>query len=72
MSGPTEKEKSPRGELYYAFTSPLTEERQRCHHACHRFNVAGEVSRRRLVELWKDIVQDTTPLPPQLPNGKGR
>ena len=70
MSGPTEKEKSLRGELYHAFTSPLTEERQRCHHACHRFNVAGEVSRRRLVELWKDIVQDTTPLPPQLPNAK--
>lgn len=31
MSGPTEEEKSLRGELYYAFTSPLTEERQRCH-----------------------------------------
>jgi len=26
----------------------------RCHHACHRFNVAGEASRRKLVELWRE------------------
>ncbi|KAL2832876.1 trimeric LpxA-like protein [Aspergillus cavernicola] len=59
----TEKEKMLRGELYHAFTPELTAERTRCRHACARFNNAGEVSRRRLIELWKDISQDTTPLP---------
>ncbi|RDL38150.1 uncharacterized protein BP5553_05583 [Venustampulla echinocandica] len=53
-----------RGELYHAFTPTLTARRNRCHFACDRFNQAGEASRRRLVELWKDIVDDKTPLPP--------
>ena len=70
MSGSSEKEKMLRGELYFSFTSPLAEERQRCHHACHRFNNAGEVSRRGLVELWKDIVQNSEPLPAELPDRK--
>ncbi|KAL5351301.1 hypothetical protein ACLOAV_003155 [Pseudogymnoascus australis] len=52
-----------RGELYTAFTPGLTEKRMRCHHACDRFNRAGEVDRRRLVELWRDILGDKTPLP---------
>lgn len=43
-----------RGELYYAFLPGLTVKRNRCHHACHRFNQAGEASRRRLVELWNE------------------
>ncbi|OJJ58854.1 hypothetical protein ASPSYDRAFT_151458 [Aspergillus sydowii CBS 593.65] len=60
----TEKDKMLRGELYRAFTPELTAERARCRAACTRFNNAGEVSRRRLLELWKDIAQDTTPLPP--------
>ncbi|KAL3477355.1 trimeric LpxA-like protein [Aspergillus californicus] len=60
----TEKEKMLRGELYRAFTPELTAERVRCRHACARFNSAGEISRRRLIELWKDIFQDSTPLPP--------
>jgi hypothetical protein len=42
------------GELYYAFTPRLLASRMRCHHACRRFNNAGEVSRRRLVELWRE------------------
>jgi len=48
--------KMRRGELYYSFTPQLTAARMRCHHACHRFNVAGEVPRRRLVELWREYV----------------
>ncbi|KAL4879059.1 trimeric LpxA-like protein [Aspergillus karnatakaensis] len=60
----TEKEKMLRGELYHAFTPELVADRIRCRHACSRFNNAGEVSRRRLTELWKDIFQDPTPLPP--------
>lgn len=42
------------GELYYAFTPRLTTARERCFHACERYNKAGEVSRRRLVELWRE------------------
>ncbi|CZT48646.1 related to maltose O-acetyltransferase [Rhynchosporium secalis] len=52
-----------RGELYYAFEPTLTTKRNRCHHACHRFNQAGEGSRRELVMLWRDIIDDKTPLP---------
>ncbi|KAF7115387.1 hypothetical protein CNMCM5793_002203 [Aspergillus hiratsukae] len=61
---PSEKEKMLRGELYYAFTPDLIAARTRCKHACQRFNDAGDVSRRRQIELWKDIVDDKTPLPP--------
>ncbi|PQE08200.1 hypothetical protein CJF32_00010290 [Rutstroemia sp. NJR-2017a WRK4] len=53
-----------RGELYYAFLPGLTAKRNRCHHACKRFNNAGDASRRKLVELWKEVVDDKTPLPP--------
>lgn len=48
------KAKMLRGELYYAFEPQLSAERKRCHHACNRFNQAGEVNRRRLVELWRE------------------
>ncbi|GIJ88527.1 hypothetical protein Asppvi_007451 [Aspergillus pseudoviridinutans] len=61
---PSEKEKMLRGELYYAFTPDLIAARTRCKRACVRFNNAGDVSRRRQIELWKDIVDDKTPLPP--------
>jgi hypothetical protein len=43
-----------RGELYYAFTPRLVAARHRCSYACTRFNNAGEVDRRRLVELWRE------------------
>ncbi|KAF7594516.1 hypothetical protein BBP40_008963 [Aspergillus hancockii] len=58
------RESMRRGELYYAFTPDLIAARSRCSLACRRFNNAGDVSRRRLVELWKDIIEDKTPLPP--------
>lgn len=48
------KQKMARGELYHAFTPELIAERTRCKHACARFNNAGEVSRRRLIELWRE------------------
>ncbi|KAI9807789.1 MAG: hypothetical protein M1825_005094 [Sarcosagium campestre] len=64
MPPPTEREKMLRGELYYAFTPELTKSRLRCQHACSRLNKAGEASRRQILELWRDVVQDTTPLPP--------
>lgn len=46
-----------RGELYHAFVPSLVVRRNRCHNACDRFNKAGEMSRRRQVELWKEYVE---------------
>ena len=54
------------GELYHAFVPELVAARTRCQRACNRYNNAGEISRRRQIELWRDITQDTTPLPSQL------
>lgn len=45
-----------RGELYWSFTPQLIKARDRCRYACDRFNDAGEVSRRKLVELWREYV----------------
>ncbi|GME30175.1 Acetyltransferase [Neofusicoccum parvum] len=54
------------GEQYYSFTPELTAARAHCKRACKRFTDASdsEAPRRRLIELWKDITGDTTPLPP--------
>lgn len=41
------------GQLYYAFTPDLIADRKRCRLACEAYNRAGDVSRRRLVELFK-------------------
>ena len=41
-------------ELYYAFTPDLIADRRRCRLAFEAYNRAGDVSRRRLVELWKE------------------
>ena len=57
--------RSLRGELYYSFTPDFTAARQRCKLACNRYNNAGEIPRRRAVELWREIAGDSTPLPPQ-------
>ncbi|EER45857.1 acetyltransferase [Histoplasma capsulatum H143] len=64
MAKPTEREKMLRGELYRAFTPDLIAARTKCKWACKRFNDSEEVSRRRQVELWRDIINDHTPLPP--------
>ncbi|EEH37104.1 acetyltransferase [Paracoccidioides lutzii Pb01] len=63
MAGRTERERMLRGELYHAFTPDLVAARARCKWACKRFNDSGEVSRRRQIELWREIIQDPTPLP---------
>ncbi|MCJ1246002.1 hypothetical protein MMC30_003206 [Trapelia coarctata] len=57
------KQKMLRGELYYAFTPELLNERTRAKHACHKYNTAGEMTRRQRVELWRAIVQDKRSLP---------
>ena len=56
MPTSTEWEKAQRGELYRAFVPELIVARGRSKHACNRFNGAGETSRRRLVELWREYV----------------
>ncbi|CAI9626166.1 maltose o-acetyltransferas-like protein [Alternaria burnsii] len=58
------KQRMARGELYHAFTPELTAERARSRQACTRYNNAVDVSRRKLTELFRDIIQDKTPLPP--------
>ncbi|KAI9827930.1 MAG: hypothetical protein M1819_006873 [Sarea resinae] len=63
----TEKQKALHGELYHAFSPELIRERARCFHACTRYNNAGEVPRRRLIELWRDVVGDASPLPRRAP-----
>lgn len=56
--------RSLRGELYHAFMPKLTATRNRCHHAVDRFNQAREASRRELCILWRDVINDKSPLPP--------
>ncbi|OJD36085.1 acetyltransferase [Diplodia corticola] len=58
------RQKMNRGELYYAFSPDLIAARDRCRHACKRYATIGDVPRRRLVELWREISNDTRPLPP--------
>ncbi|EPS29225.1 hypothetical protein PDE_04174 [Penicillium oxalicum 114-2] len=64
MAELTEQEKMLRGELFVSFTPELIAARNRCKYAYTRFNNAGEVPRRHLIELWRDVVKDKTPLPP--------
>lgn len=48
------REQMAKGELYYAFTPDLIAARTRCQRACERLSNAGDVPRRRLVELWRE------------------
>ncbi|KAF2717321.1 trimeric LpxA-like protein [Polychaeton citri CBS 116435] len=57
------KARALRGELYYAFTPEMTAERLRCLQACEKFNNAGRTTRRKQVQMWRDIIDDKTPLP---------
>ncbi|KAJ5590251.1 hypothetical protein N7450_004223, partial [Penicillium hetheringtonii] len=67
MMADSEREKMLRGELFCAFTPDMVAARSRCKYACNRFNnTSDEVPRRRLVELWRDIIDDKTPLPSPL------
>jgi hypothetical protein len=50
------KQRMLRGELYHAITPELRGERARCGHACARYNNAGEVPRRRMIELLREYV----------------
>ncbi|KAK0610703.1 acetyltransferase [Bombardia bombarda] len=55
------------GELHYAFTPDLGADRARCKAATLEYAthaISGVASRRKMLELWKNVTQDDTPLPP--------
>ncbi|KAH7312747.1 trimeric LpxA-like protein [Stachybotrys elegans] len=52
------------GELYYCFTPQLVAARQRCSRATRKLNNADELTRRQIAEIWKEITNDSRPLPP--------
>ncbi|KAF2481259.1 trimeric LpxA-like protein, partial [Neohortaea acidophila] len=52
-----------RGELHYAFTPELIKQRMRCAEARQKYNDSRDISRRKRAELWRDIINDTNPLP---------
>ncbi|TVY55949.1 hypothetical protein LCER1_G003445, partial [Lachnellula cervina] len=55
-----------RGDLYYAFTPSLVATRKKQQHACRKYVEACNSEsppRRLLVELWKNVTNDDTPLP---------
>ena len=56
MSYEEEKEKKLRGELYNAFTPGLIRDRQVCRAKVQRYNNAGDISRRKRVEMWRESV----------------
>jgi hypothetical protein len=51
-----EWDKALRGELYHAFVPELVAARDRCKQACDVFNKSDDVSRRRMVQLWREYV----------------
>ncbi|KAK3622471.1 hypothetical protein LTR56_022184 [Elasticomyces elasticus] len=59
--------RSLRGEGYYANTPELDAARRRCEEACLRFNDARNTTRRQRVEMWRELVGDTTPMPAEAP-----
>ncbi|ORY89002.1 trimeric LpxA-like protein, partial [Leucosporidium creatinivorum] len=57
------------GELYYAFTPKLNEQRTKCARACSKFNhKAADLERREQLELLIDIIPSVGPLPARLPD----
>ncbi|EXJ72791.1 acetyltransferase [Cladophialophora psammophila CBS 110553] len=60
-----EWQKAQRGELYHAFVPELIAARDRCKQACDKLNSSAWITRRRAIELWREITNDTRPLPPQ-------
>ena len=51
------RRRKDRGDMYFAFTPDLIEERKRCRVATGKFNKApDDISRREAVEMWKEYV----------------
>ncbi|OQO13697.1 hypothetical protein B0A48_01926 [Cryoendolithus antarcticus] len=64
MSTSENSARALRGEMYYAFTPELVAARRRCAEARHIFNNTAFASRRKQIEMWNEITNDKTPLPP--------
>lgn len=47
-----------RGDLYYAFTPDLAQDRKECVRAVRKLNTAVEPTRRELVEIWREYVSN--------------
>ncbi|KIW96168.1 uncharacterized protein Z519_03235 [Cladophialophora bantiana CBS 173.52] len=60
-----EWQRAQRGELYHAFVPELIAARDRCKQACNKLNSSAWITRRRAIELWREITNDTRSLPPQ-------
>ncbi|KIW49126.1 hypothetical protein, variant [Exophiala xenobiotica] len=69
MIANTEWERAQRGELYHAFIPELIAARDRCKQACDRLNTSSDLSRRRMIELWRGVTNDPRPLPPRQSTG---
>ncbi|KAK7191818.1 acetyltransferase, CysE/LacA/LpxA/NodL family [Paraphaeosphaeria sporulosa] len=65
LSSVDEYQKMLRGELYYSFGPEMTWARRRCAIACRKYNAAEDPTRREQVAMWRDILGNTDPLPPQ-------
>lgn len=66
-----EWDKALRGELYHAFVPELIAARDRCKRVCDVFNKSDDVSRRRMVQLWREYViptRDLLTLPVSFPS----
>lgn len=50
------KKRMLRGDLYYAFTPDLAQDRKECVRACRKLNTAVEPTRREQVEIWREYV----------------
>ncbi|KAJ5936643.1 acetyltransferase CysE/LacA/LpxA/NodL family [Penicillium verhagenii] len=70
MTSSPEWDKMLRGEWYHAGCDILQENRIRCRKACEAFNAATYGSRRQKVQLWRNIIEDTRPLPEELQDAK--
>lgn len=47
-----------RGDLYYAFTPDLAQDRKECVRAVRKLNTAVEPTRREMIEIWREYVSD--------------
>ena len=56
MSYEEEKGKMLRGEMYTASNPGLLRDRQVCRAKVQRYNTAGDISRRKRVEMWRESV----------------
>ncbi|KAJ4345560.1 uncharacterized protein N0V89_011693 [Didymosphaeria variabile] len=65
LRGVEEYQKMLRGQQYYSFGPEMTWARRRCAIACRKYNAAEDPTRREQVAMWRNVLGNTDPLPPQ-------